>query len=475
MSIAAPPKSKITTKQLVDLWSSLPDKFKEDDLTSHFVPKMFEHLGYGFDRVKSTPNIGIQGQGILKPDLLVYNDPDLPPVLVVELKMRVPELAQSSDASFHDKCKQHDLYKDAVGIDSRSNNNNGIIQYLDTTKVRSECLANYGLVFNGDFWQLWRRVDGLIVPQTTLQRVTKSSLPKLLKELANCLQTPIKAMVAAIWNSKGGVGKTTNTINIAACLAMAGKKVLLIDLDPQQDLTAGIGLKAYPQIDYLDRVYQQLQLQEYDTAKQLFSSAIQSKVYPTNEPGKKFKLSLLAPEKDSLIRFSEQNLQQKVYLVFRSMLALVQHDYDYIFIDASPKLDNLGWCLLCAADAVLLPTEVGGQSLQHALDLSLRVIPQLQTERDKSDSFTVGPWSLGLVYSRCDKDLGLNISRAIEAEIAKQGFTGKIAGTRLTNYDMTKVAEFKGLPVVCWQGSQITKLFQQLTNEVFLGHNYINY
>ena len=96
------------------------------------------------------------------------------------------------------------------------------------------------------------------MPMTTIRRVSKTSLPKLLKELAHCLQAPHSALVTAIWNSKGGVAKTTNTINVAACLALAGKRVLLIDLDPQNDLTTGIGLKANYAPDYFDRAYEQL-------------------------------------------------------------------------------------------------------------------------------------------------------------------------------------------------------------------------
>jgi chromosome partitioning protein len=469
MSIAAPPKFKVTTKQIVDTWTSLPDDFLEKDLSQHIVSQIFTHLGYQFDRVKNQPTIGT---GLI-PDFLVYNDINQPPVLVVEIKKRVSALATVSESNFVNACEQHPLYQEATGLSTKPNNN-GIIQYLDITKVRPECLASYGLVFNGDFFQLWRRVDGLIVPLTTIKRVTKSSLPKLLKELSKCLQAPPTAMVTSIWNRKGGVSKTTNTINIAACLAIAGKKVLLIDLDPQQDLTTGIGLKPYPQKDYLDRVYDKLQLQEIDTAKEIFISAIQTKTYSTTEAGINFELSLLAPNKDNLMEFAEEKLQYDFRIVFNDMLNLVRHDYDYILIDAAPKMDKIAECLLLATDTILLPTDVGGRSLKHAIDLSLRLLPKIQSMRDRSDSFGVGPWNLGLAYSNCDKNIGLNISKAIEQEITNQGFTAKINQTRLTTYAQTKMAEFKGIPVVCWQGSQISKLYQQLTNEVFLGHNYTN-
>jgi chromosome partitioning protein len=477
MVIAAPSsdkkiafKSSITIKQIVDIWLSLSDSYKESELCAHLVCKLFEHLGYSHHQVKINPNISVGSA--LMPDYLIYNDTDKPPVLVVEIKKREPSLANINDASFVTACEKHPLYQDAVGL-TNNPRNNGVLQYLDVNKVRPECLASYGLVFNGDFFQLWRRVGGLIIPLTTIKRVNKTSLPKLLKELAKCLQAPPAALVTAIWNRKGGVAKTTNTINVAACLALAGKRVLLIDLDPQNDLTTGIGMKADFAPNYFDRAYDKIQLKELDFAKEIISASIQTKTYPTSDK-KNFQLSLLSADKKHLNSINDNIYAHPPHIIFNDILNLIRHEYDYIFIDSSPKHDKLTECLLCTADTILLPIDIGGRSLKHAIDLSQQVIPGIQSMRNKADNFTLGPWNLGLVFSNCPTSIGVNIESEINKIIESKGFTGKKVNIRLINYAQTKQAEFKEMPVVCWQNSQITKLFHDLTNEVFLGHNYTN-
>ncbi len=467
MVIATPPPAKISSKKIVDLWASLPTSYLESDLGSNFMPRLFDYLGVNHLQIKNTPNIGNN----LKPDYLIYNDPAQPPVLAIEIKRREPALAEVSDAKFVATCQEHPRYKDAVGLSPAPNN--GIIQYLDISKVNSSHLASYGLVFNGDFFQLWRRVDGLVIPMMTVKRVTKTSLPKLLKELVKCLQAPPSALVTAIWNSKGGVSKTTNTINIAACLALAGKRVLLIDLDPQNDLTSGIGLKADYAPKYFERVYEKLQLQELEHAKDILMASIQTKSYATSD-GKSFHLSLLSATADYLNNINDAVRAQNPQIIFNNMLELIRYNYDYIFIDASPKPDNLAKCLLFTADTILMPIDVGAKSLKHAIDLSAKTIPTIQAMRDKADNFTVGPWNLGLLYSNCPAQIGVGIDKAIDNVIKTKGFTGKQVKTRLINYAQTKQAEFQERPVICWQNSQITKLFHELTTEVFLGSNYTN-
>ena len=467
MTTATPPP-KISSREIVDLWASLPTSYPEADLGASFMARLFDYLGLNHHQIKNTPGIGAG----LRPDYLIYNDPAQPPILAIEIKKRESALAAVSDANFGSTCQNHSLYKDAVGLSDRPNNN-GIIQYLDITKVNPSHLASYGLVFNGDFFQLWRRVDGLVIPVTTIRRVNKTSLPKLLKELAYCLQAPPSALVTAIWNSKGGVAKTTNTINVASCLALAGKRVLLIDLDPQNDLTSGIGLKANYAPDYFDRVYDQLQLQEFDRAKDILIKSIQTKSFATSD-GQSFHLSLLSSSKDYLNNINDTVRAQKAHVIFNDLLDLVRGNYDYIFIDASPKSDKLAQCLLCTADTILLPFDLGVKSLKHAIELSAKVIPTLQAMRDKTDDFTVGPWNLGLLYSNCPTHIGVGIEKSISDVIEQQGFTGKQVNTRLINFAQTKQAEFQEKPVICWQDSRITKLFHKLTTEIFLGHNYTN-
>ncbi len=128
------------------------------------------------------------------PDLLVYCDLE-PPILVIESKSRGgnPKLSQVTSLKM---CAIHPApLRDAVGYNAPQQN--GIQQYLDNGVVPQRFLASYGWVFNGDFFQIWRRVDGLIFPLTPIQKVTEESLPKLMRQLADCLHSKPSALVSA--------------------------------------------------------------------------------------------------------------------------------------------------------------------------------------------------------------------------------------------------------------------------------------
>lgn len=219
-------KTKPTAAQrkIIEDWAGLSDKASERQVENALVFPMIAALGFKPHQIVSS-NIANTGESGLIPDALIYQDLNQPPVLVIENKKRHPALANASSADFVGACQQSSYYKEAVGYIS-----NGIQQYLNINLVKPQYLAPYGLVCNGDFFQLWRRVDGLIFPLTPIQRMTKTSIPELMRQLGYCLGNPQPALVTTVWNRKGGVAKTTNTLNIGATLALAGKKLSLIHI-----------------------------------------------------------------------------------------------------------------------------------------------------------------------------------------------------------------------------------------------------
>ena len=126
----------------------------------------------------------------------------------------------------------------------------------------------------------------------------------------------------AIFNQKGGVGKTTTNINLAACLAKKGKKVLILDIDPQGNTTSGIGV---PKRNLKNTVYNILIDKNYDPRKAI--------IHTTTENLDLIPASVdLAGAEVELVQIEEREKTLK------KGLDKVRDNYDYIFIDCPPSL-----------------------------------------------------------------------------------------------------------------------------------------
>lgn len=146
--------------------------------------------------------------------------------------------------------------------------------------------------------------------------------------------------IIAIANQKGGVGKTTTAINLSACLAEAGQKVLTVDFDPQGNATSGLGFEK----GYMDKTVYELLMGECQLEECIIREVQENlDVLPSdvNLAGAEIEL-LDEPEKEGLLK---------------KELVKIEKDYDFIIIDCPPSLSLLTINALTASDTVLVPIQ----------------------------------------------------------------------------------------------------------------------
>ena len=235
----------------------------------------------------------------------------------------------------------------------------------------------------------------------------------------------MNARILSVANQKGGVGKTTTAINLAASLALADQKVLLVDMDPQANLTSGVGLKG--QLAPAGTIYEGLTSDTSDPS---------AFVLPTQMAG----MFLIPADRNltgaEIDLVTMANRESRL----RTLLHGLRDQFDYIFIDTPPSLGLLTLNSLVAADAVLIPLNCEYFALEGLADL-------VATLRRVRGAFNPGLDIAGVLMTMHDErtNLGQQVARDIRAF-----FTDRVYTTVIPRNIRLGEAPSHGLPAVLY-------------------------
>ncbi len=205
------------------------------------------------------------------------------------------------------------------------------------------------------------------------------------------------AAIISIVNQKGGVAKTTTAINVSAALGSMGKKVLLVDLDPQGNATTGYG--------YMGAAKKSLEHTTYDV--------IMGEVRPAQAVIKtEYKNVWLMPSTQSLAEAEIRLLQfENKTLQLKKALLQIKDDYDIIIIDCLPSLGVLALNGLSACDRIIIPMQCEPYSLEGVAEL-LATVKRVKKSSNRNLQL------MGIVFTMLDKRLTVNreVMRSIKSK-----------------------------------------------------------
>ena len=248
--------------------------------------------------------------------------------------------------------------------------------------------------------------------------------------------------IIAIANQKGGVGKTTTSINLSACLAEKGKKVLLIDMDSQGNTTSGFGFEK----NELDKTVYEVLREEV---------SIEEAIIPVEEC---FENLFLIPANRNLAGAEiELVTRENMQYILKKQLEPIKDNYDFIIIDCPPSLNMLTVNALTAADTVLVPIQCeyyaleGLTQLLHTINLvKSRLNPDLEME--------------GVVFTMYDARTNLSLQ---VVENVKDNLQERVYKTIIPRNVRLAEAPSHGLPINLYDArSTGAEAYHQLAEEV---------
>ena len=246
--------------------------------------------------------------------------------------------------------------------------------------------------------------------------------------------------VVAIFNQKGGVGKTTTNVNLSACIAQKGKKICVIDIDPQGNTTSGFGIDK----STIENTIYDVIINDLDIRSAIITTEFdQLDLIPSSQ-------HLAGAE----IELATQEGEREIKL--KKAINQIKDDYDYIFLDCPPSLGLLTINSLAAVDSVLIPIQCEYYALEGVSQLMNTI--QL-VKKSLNPSLEVQ----GVVLSMFDGRTNLSIQVVDEV---KNYFKGKVYTTIIPRNVRLAEAPSHGQPIIYYDDkSKGAEAYKDLAEE----------